>query len=61
LRVVISNLEEKVEIKEQEKIRKEAVPNKYKKISMAFPRKATDVASNLAQRIPRLKLDLKCL
>jgi hypothetical protein len=58
---VIRDLEEKVEAKDIEKSKKDSLPAKYKKISMALPKNKLCNSSHISQRLLRLKLDLRCL
>jgi hypothetical protein len=60
MRNYISQVEHKVEEIQQQKLKKESLPPKHKKISMSLPKKITEISIE-NQRLSQLKFDLRCL
>jgi hypothetical protein len=58
LRSYISQLDHRLEERQREKLKKESLPPKHKKISMTLPKKAEAVDG---QKLNQLRFDLRCL
>jgi hypothetical protein len=60
LRNHISQMEHRIEEKQQLKLKKDSLPSKHKKISMTLPKKTTEPTVD-ALKLNQLKFDLRCL
>ena len=60
MRNYIANVEHRAEEVQQQRIKKDNLPLKHKKISMTLPKKTSDVQVD-AQKLNQQRFDLRCL
>lgn len=61
LRTYINQLQHRLEDRQQQKLRKDTLPPKHKKISMTLPKKTQEATAADLQKLSQLRFDLRCL